>query len=78
MKTVLRSKFIALNVYIKEERYCISNSTAHLRAQEQKEEIACKRSRWQGYRAEINKIEMNKHTKMKRINEMSYFFEKNQ
>ena len=61
MEAVLRSKFIALNVYIKEERYCISNSTAHLRAQEQKEEIACKRNRWQGCRAEINKVEMNKH-----------------
>lgn len=51
---------------------------AHLKAQEQKEEITCKRSRWQEYGAEVNKIEMNKHTKMKRINEMSYFFEKNQ
>ena len=71
MKTVLRGKFIALSVYIKKvEKDDTSDLIAHLKALEQKEADAPRRSRRQEIvklRAEINKIETNKT--IQRINE---------
>jgi hypothetical protein len=61
MKAVLRGKVIALSVLVKKlERSCTSNSTAHLRALQQKEANSPKRSRRQEIiklRAKINEIE---------------------
>jgi hypothetical protein len=61
MKAVVRGKFKALSASTKNlERAYTSSLTAHLKALEQKEENAPKRSRWQEIiklKAEINQIE---------------------
>lgn len=44
MKVVLRGKFIALDAYIKNSRWDITNLAAHMKPLEQQEK---KRNRWQ-------------------------------
>jgi hypothetical protein len=68
MKIVLRGKFIAPRVYIKQtnkpelKRSHTSNFTAYMKALEQKEEIIPRRSRWQEIVKLNAKINKNKQT----------------
>jgi hypothetical protein len=80
-KAVLRGKFIALSVYIKNsERSQINDLVLHLELLDKQEQANPKTTRRREIikiMAEINEIETNKQKNIQRINETkSWFFEK--